>query len=264
MALFQSLWIGPELSPLEALCIRSFLDNGHAFRLFAYADVAGIPAGCERADAREILPESAVFAYSRGQGQGTYAGFADLFRYRMLLDRGGWWVDTDVVCLARDIPEPTISLAREDDTHVNIAVLRFPAGHPAMQAAYDTAVAAGRDIGWGETGPRVVTELVARMHLEPHLAPTRAYYPVHWSDYTALLVPQRRAWVEDRVAGATFLHLWNEMLRRGRFDKSSRPPEGSYLHKVYVRHGMADHFRFEYVILPSAEGTLRMQRRAIP
>jgi mannosyltransferase OCH1-like enzyme len=225
--------------------------------------VAGIPAGCECADAREFLPESAVFAYQRGSGQGSYAAFADIFRYKLLLDRGGWWVDTDVVCLAREAPDVRESLAREDLNHVNSAIMRFPAGHPAMQAAYERAAAAGRDIAWGATGPQLVTEVVASLRLEGVLAPTRSYYPVHWSEFTALLLPQRREWVAERIAGATFLHLWSEMLRRGKFDKWTRPPQGSYLHDLYAEHGMLDDFRFEYLLLPSPQGTLRMQRRAV-
>ena len=30
---------------------------------------------------------------------GSLAAFSNLFRYKLLLERGGWWVDTDVICL---------------------------------------------------------------------------------------------------------------------------------------------------------------------
>jgi len=231
---------GGAFSPLEAVCNRSFLGRGHAFRPYSYQDVTGVPAGCERADAREILLESGVFSYPRGLGQGMYAGFADLFRYKLLLVWGGWWVDTDVVCPTREPPDAAVSLAREDPNQVNIAIMHLPAGHPAMRAAYERAMAAGQDIAWGDTGPPRVTEIVVRLMLEPLLAPAHAYYPVRWSEYTAPILLQQREWVAERVAGATFLHLWSEMLRPGKYDKSVRPPQGSYLHDPDGEHGMLD------------------------
>lgn len=38
---------------------------------------------------------------SRGIRQGSYSAFSNQFRYTLLYDKGGWWVDTDVVCLRR-------------------------------------------------------------------------------------------------------------------------------------------------------------------
>ena len=32
----QSLWIGPRLSNMEHLCIKSFIDHGHKFHLYIY------------------------------------------------------------------------------------------------------------------------------------------------------------------------------------------------------------------------------------
>src|SRR5690606_11724688 len=102
--IINALWIGKHLSLIEILTIRSFLDNGHSFRLFVYEEIATpLPEGCELADANSILPESAVFRYKNksqyGQGKGSVSGFSDIFRYKMLHDSGGWWVDMDVTCL---------------------------------------------------------------------------------------------------------------------------------------------------------------------
>jgi hypothetical protein len=254
--LFQSLWVGGALSPLEIACIRSFLARGHAFRLYCYDDVANAPAGCERADARDIVAASEVFAYGHGREQGSYAGFADLFRYKLLLDRGGWWVDTDVVCLATDVPEPRIGLAPEQPGRINGAIMRFPAGHPAMQAA-------GKDIGWCDTGPVCVTAIVERFALAPLLAAQHAYYPLHWSEYTALILPERRAFVRERLSGATFLHLWNEMFRRAGYDKSVRPPAGSFLCDLYAESGVPGDFAFEYEVVTNARNAIRLGKRAL-
>src|SRR5690606_39527147 len=36
--IINALWIGKHLSLIEILTIRSFLDNGHSFRLFVYEE----------------------------------------------------------------------------------------------------------------------------------------------------------------------------------------------------------------------------------
>src|SRR5258705_11250485 len=95
----QMLWIGSRLSALEQLSIRSFLANGHAVHLYAYGEVAGVPAGTTTRDAREILPEAEVFTYSTGFGKGSPSAFSNYFRYKLLHERGGMWCDIDIVCL---------------------------------------------------------------------------------------------------------------------------------------------------------------------
>src|SRR6267154_6333445 len=92
----QSLWVGPQLSVMERISISSFLKNGHSYILYAYGPVDGLPDGAELKDANEILPSSDIFTYSE---YATYSGFSNFFRYKLLMERGGWWVDTDIICL---------------------------------------------------------------------------------------------------------------------------------------------------------------------
>jgi len=58
MALYDvaSLWIGPELSWMEQICLLSFMEKGHRTVLYAYDDVKSVPDGVEIRDAREIMP----------------------------------------------------------------------------------------------------------------------------------------------------------------------------------------------------------------
>jgi len=251
MALFRSLWIGPALSALERLCIQSFLDHGHALELFAYHPVAAVPAGCRIRDARRILPESQVFAYREG---GSYAAFSNWFRYKLLYDIGGWWIDTDVVCLAPEIPGGPIALAGQGDGLVNGAIMKFPAGHPAMQFAYSAAAARGRDVKWGEIGPHLLTKVVRRFELESCLAPTQSFYPVPWREFIDVLLPRKREAVAAQVSGATFLHLWHDMFRRNGYNKNCRPPPGSYLRELFDRHLIREAFDLEYRVVESGDG----------
>src|SRR5215469_2996421 len=93
--LVQGLWIGPKLSSMEKLCIHSFLKHGHPFHLYVYDQVDGVPAHTKLCDANKIVPSSRIFFYSQHH---SCSGFANMFRYKLLLERGGWWVDMDTVC----------------------------------------------------------------------------------------------------------------------------------------------------------------------
>ena len=37
--IFQSLWIGPSLSKMEQLCIKSFVDHNLEYHLYTYGEV---------------------------------------------------------------------------------------------------------------------------------------------------------------------------------------------------------------------------------
>src|ERR1043165_5401661 len=94
--IIQGLWIGPELSVMEQLSIVSFLRNGHDYHLYTYAELPNVPAGALIKDANAILPSSQIFQY---KDRPSYAGFSNHFRYKLLFEHGGWWADSDVVCL---------------------------------------------------------------------------------------------------------------------------------------------------------------------
>src|ERR1044072_9789319 len=105
----QGLWIGRPLSGLERLSMTSFLRHGHEYHLYCYDDVREVPTGVLVKDANAILPAADIFTYQQGPGQGSLAAFSNVFRYRLLLERGGWWADTDAVCLRPwDFPAPVV------------------------------------------------------------------------------------------------------------------------------------------------------------
>src|SRR5262245_2642869 len=94
----KSLWIGRRLSTMEQLCIESFLQNGYDFDLYTYGDVKNVPDGTTLLDANEILPEKWV-THFRYDKRPSISPFSNVFRYKLLHDKGGIWVDMDVVCL---------------------------------------------------------------------------------------------------------------------------------------------------------------------
>ena len=144
--IINSLWIGRSLSAIERLCITSFLQNGHEFHLYCYDKIGNVPDGAVLRDAAEILPASEIFSYQHGSAKGSLAAFANLFCLKFLLERGGWWVDADVVCLRPfDFKEDFVFAS--EPTHYGTlatnAVLKFPNGHEIARLCYE--IAKGKD-----------------------------------------------------------------------------------------------------------------------
>src|SRR5215468_2454910 len=120
----NTFWHGEAISSAERLCIQSFLDHGHSFRVFTYSDVE-MPGGVIVEHAAQILPLERFFYF-----EGSPSGFSNIFRYKLLLERGGWWVDTDVLCLKRELPDCDYYWAQETPGRINGAILKFPPEDP--------------------------------------------------------------------------------------------------------------------------------------
>ena len=235
----QSLWIGPRLSAMERLCIRSFLANGHEFHLFVYDDVSDVPAGTIIHDASEILDRSRIFTYA---GNGSVAGFANMFRYKLLLERGGWWVDLDVVCLRPfDFTGACVFASEPGDGDgpltsevLTNAVLKCEAGSPFLE--YVWGVCLEKDpskLVWGETGPRLVAEGVRKLGLESFVQPARIFCPVSFRDWRWLITPDSASGF-DRDTRA--VHLWHEMWRRADADKDKAYPAACPFERLKSRY----------------------------
>lgn len=94
--IISGLWIGPRLSRFEHNSIKSYLKQGYQYNLYTYDKVENIPEGTNILDANEILDKKYFFHY-----EGLIAPFSDLFRYKLLYDKGGVWSDCDIICVRR-------------------------------------------------------------------------------------------------------------------------------------------------------------------
>ena len=237
MDIFSSFWHGSKLPLHVQLCLTSFVARGHRFRLYAYEKLE-VPVGVDVMDAAEILPQSAIFFYKNADGsKGSVACFANLFRYMLLAQEGGWWVDADVLRLDGPIPDEALCFGRERDGVIGNAILRSPPRHPLFEKAVSEAKAAGEDLEWGQTGPHLVTRLVSEMGYERFAKPFGEIYPINWTDHVLPTTAQGYAKTSQAVAGQPFLHLWNEGFRRQNSEALSYPEVGSYLAAQFGLHG---------------------------
>lgn len=212
MTVVQSLWLGSRLSSLQVLSLRSFLAHGHEFHLYALEPIENVPAGIQLLDATAVLPRDRVFTYQRGFGRGSPSAFSNLFRYKLLLERGGWWVDTDVVCLRPFDLDADFVFASERavDGRVTAAscVIKSPAGADWLQYCLDAAER--RDpssLEWGEIGPRLMHDAITRFSLERFMVSTDTFNPI---DYAAFAEFQTASFDHSRLDNSLAVHLWNQ------------------------------------------------------
>jgi hypothetical protein len=233
---FQSFWWGEELSCYAAFCMKSFVDFGHTFELYSFTPDLKVPSGVCLRDARELFDTGDVFFYRSGLGAGSPSAFSNLFRYKLLAERGGWWVDTDVVCLTAEVPTYHTFFAWEDDFVLGTAILLFPAGHLAMGRCYEEALGVGRELDWGRTGPQLFTRVVMELGMMDEALPANVCYPLRSPNALVALEPTRASLTRARAAQSHFYHVWNEILRRHNVDRNVLPPLGSFLRELADMH----------------------------
>ncbi len=232
--IIQGLWVGPELSVMEQLSVSSFLQNGHQYHLYVYDDVANIPEGAVVKDGNEILPASRIFQYKQ---QPSYSGFSNFFRYKLLLERGGWWVDIDTICLKPfDFCEDYVfssEMAMGQD-FINSGICKVPAKSDVM--AYAWAVCEQKDpekLVWGEIGPRLIAAAVKEFSLERYKQPPEVFCPLGYGDWQKVLEPGADLKLNERSYA---IHLWNERWRAARQDKNASYPEDCFYEQLKRRY----------------------------
>jgi hypothetical protein len=233
----RSFWYG-QFSPYEALCLSSFVAAGVRVELYCEGSVPHLPDGVVQRSARDILDRDVAFYRHEFDGPSPSL-HANHFRYALLEALGGWWIDTDVVLLADTLPVADIFVARQTAEELNGAVMRLPAGHPLIKAARERTAAGLEHARWGDTGPKLLTQLQAAMAAEMPIAPRDSAYAIGPDEFQKLLLPAAREEVEERTANSTFVHLWNEMWRRAGIPKTIAPPKGCWLDRMFERHQVA-------------------------
>ncbi|HKH44565.1 MAG TPA: hypothetical protein VKM72_07870 [Thermoanaerobaculia bacterium] len=230
----QGLWIGDALSKMEQLSIASFLRQGHEFHLYTYGAVSGVPPGTVVRDAEAVIPASRIFFYPHEK---FYGAFSNLFRYKLLLANGGWWADVDMVCLEPfDFPTEHVfaSEPAPGGAVPTAGLLRAPAGSAAMAEACEICESKDPErISWGETGAKLVRELLERHGLMGCLQPPEVFCPIPYDRWDEVLDPGV-PW--SFAAPTRGVHLWRQMWRRAGVDANGSYPPGCLYEQLKARY----------------------------
>jgi hypothetical protein len=245
---FASFWHG-TLNPFAYACLASFPQAGASLRVFSYDPRLDLPPGVRLEDASAICPNESLIRRFVVNGKPSIATFADMFRYRMIRDKGYCWVDTDILCLHKpSFGGDGAIFCRQADavgtSLVNNAVLRLPPSHPALAELVATAEAAvDADQRWGALGPFLLTPVLTKYDLYDRALDSHVCYPIEPEQFWKLFLPAYRDWAHEATRGATFVHLWSEAIAWSGYDFWSCPPAGSYLHEAFRRLGALGRFR---------------------
>ena len=171
----NSLWIGDKLLPQNIISINSFLQNGFDYNLYVYDDVKNIPLGVNVLDANDILPESRIWVYKKGFNKGGVSGYSCEFRYQFLYNRGGLFVDTDIVLLKQfDLDKSFIfisELNEAGDTITTNSVIYSQSTTASIwsEALDDISYRNKARLRHGEVGPILLNNLVKKYNLEKYV-----------------------------------------------------------------------------------------------
>lgn len=220
----HALWIGTHLSPIELLCIHSFLEHGHEFHLWVYEKIqTPLPNTVILENASMIIPKEEVFCYQNtnqyGHGKGSYAGFSDIFRYKLLYQKGGWWADMDVICLKPLEFEEDYVFRTHHDFPVVGNIMKCPKGSNLMLDCYQEArlSVTSENKDWNKP-IEILNRNIEKHQLNKYIK--EISNPDSWLFVRKLLYKNIQAKTEWYI-----IHLLNEEWRRNKIDKNAIYPK---------------------------------------
>lgn len=226
----HGLWIGEKLSNMELLTIHSFLEHGYDFHLWVYNELNNVlPEQVKICDANEIISSDQIFTYKHrsqfGNGQGSVAGFSDIFRYKLLYEKGGWWVDMDITCLKPFDVEGDYFFRAHNSLDVVGNVIKAPAKSLLMKRCYEQAVETINEENKDWHKPiQILADNIADLNLKEHIyegiCNTDEFQKFEKYFFSDIHIPEK--W--------KFIHWNNEILRIYGVHKNH-----SYYHSNYSR-----------------------------
>ncbi len=257
-----SLWVGPELSWLEQLCLKSFVDHGHEVVLYSYDTIKGVPEGITLADANDILPADKIIRHAK---TGSPAYHADVFRLHMIQQTDYVWADTDAFCV-----QPWVFTGKhfhgwisDKVSQVNNGVLQLPKTSKTLKAMLEFTsdeypippwlsdekrdkLQTLKDRGdgvhvsllpWGVWGPDALSWFLKSTGEIKYSKPGHVIYPVPFKSAGSVLNPKHIDYVRDFIKDDTLsIHFWGRRFRNVAAKWGGIAPEGCYVHELLRRH----------------------------
>lgn len=232
--IINSVWIGKQLGPIHAACLRSFVRHGHDVVLHAYGRPEDTPKGVRLFDASKLMAENEIFAH---KSTGSLSIASDVYRYRIQREGMGLYVDCDVYCVKR-FTEREYIFSWESNVLINNAIIKFPYNSELLSSILDASedpyfippwlpvkkqrkmkfrkmVGCGKHIAeqdWGVIGPALLTHHVKRLGLLEHTAPIQRYSPMY--GLLSNLLYEDGLNLSDLITSQTEgLHLYNSGLK---------------------------------------------------
>lgn len=256
-----SFWFGSDLTWLELLCIRSYLDCGHRFVLYTAHPVSGVPDKVDLRPASEVL-WPAPFDLANNDRR-RVAVFSDLFRLRMCQKTDFIWVDLDAYCVRPFRFETAHVFGRTPSGQYPNGILRLPAESRALNLLLEFVtrpnpiqpwrgpklrnsrlrrIEQGQSWGieslpWGCSGPKALGHFLQQTGEDIHAQPACTFYPLEPEDLWRLHHPRIHPQDIERD-GVYSVHIYGHQKKWLANAHSGLPVSGSYLEHLCKRHGI--------------------------
>lgn len=231
----RTFWHGDSMGPYQLMCLRSFVDSGHRVEVFSYNLDLRLPDWIEVRSAELIIGRERILRPLSENG--PVAIHANLFRYAMLHQLGGWWIDPDVLLLTPDLPQGEVFFAGPDIfDRVPLGALKFPAGHPLLVDAIDAAESHGNSFeDWEKSGSELLTGLIGKYGFDDFRR-RETLGPLSWFEVPTLFDPAYAGELNRKCNGFCFFQIHDEVWRRAGVPHNLAPPEGSFLASLLAKH----------------------------
>jgi hypothetical protein len=240
-------WNG-ELTKLERMCIKSFVDNGFNVKLWSYTNLE--VEGAESCDARLILPEESLTKYKQqhhsdmecDESLSSIAVFSDVFRYNVVAKFGGWWFDCDCFCLKHseyftELRNGKLLVAGLQDTRtVNVASGIFYAEQETakMMVKYLNVLLDEYNNTfprWGIVGPEFITDFVQRHKLYHGVTSIEKFYSINGFETHFFINSDLKLVAKALIKNSYVTHIWDSIIKY-MIDKNNFP-KGSLLEEFH-------------------------------
>lgn len=216
----QGFWVG-ELNILCYLTMKSHLENRHIFHLYIYKkhfnlNSKYLPNGVILKDASEIFEYKEISTNFHHM----YATLSDIFRYKLLFDKGGIWVDMDVVNVKPyDFKEDYV-FCGELDTNNNFifngGFIKAKKKSKLMKDCYETSLKLIQNndiISNGLIGPKLINEKITEYNMKHYMIKSDNIYPYNPKDFKDMFS-------DNKIKKLKYsIHLWNELFRYYKIDE---------------------------------------------
>lgn len=255
-----SFWTGSDLSFVEQLVLRSYLDAGHAFTLYTIGPVGNVPADVTIKDAAALCPPP--FDISDND-RTRVAVYSDLLRLYLIRDLGCVWVDMDAYCRRPLEMETPYLFGDNGRGRILTGILGLPPDSLSLTALLTflttknplipwrgaqyreeraAALAAGKtwtiaDLPWGVTGPKGLSYFLKQNDEAHYALPQQAFYPLMKNDLKQLW---RSEYALEKIEpdGCYSVHLFGVTRKVLAQYFHGLPPAGGYIDMICQRHGI--------------------------
>jgi hypothetical protein len=265
--IYQTFWMGKSFSNLEYMSLNSFIKNGCIVHLYTYQkEIINIPDKVIIKNASDILPKSELFTYSNdGLGKSSISAFTNLFRFKLLFEKGNYWIDTDLVNIKKfNNTSPFVFTSEPQEFNYKIEyckknrissfIIKIPKNSYIAYYAYLLCLESKKDVlngvlKWG-MGPKAMKSTIIKFELDGYVKPW--YFTCNCAchhfmslfdneykvDMTNINLKNNEKYInyfsnlEDKYEDTYFIHLWNQFWNRNNINKNSNFKKNSIMYEL--------------------------------